>query len=257
MNKVIFFSLLICGNCLSAQPPAANDVTVPLHLMQPKYAVPYGKPDIQQVKSLLDRVYNYLDSVTPAQFVERRGGRVIADMGSIDSNTILKPGDYRLTSYEWGVTYSGMLRVGEVTGDTKYTNYTTSRLNFLAGAIPYFRTLYQKNPRSRNALRQPIDPRALDDAGAICAAFIKTLRATNNPILRPVIDNFINYILTKEFRLTDGTLARNRPLKNTLWLDDLYMSVPAIAQMGKLTGDRKYYDECCETGTPILKTHVQ
>jgi len=30
---------------------------------------------------------------------------------------------------------------------------------------------------------------------------------------------------------------------NTLWLDDLYMSVPAIVQMGKLTGDTKYYDE--------------
>jgi rhamnogalacturonyl hydrolase YesR len=43
--------------------------------------------------------------------------------------------------------------------------------------------------------------------------------------------------------LKDGTLARNRPQKNTLWLDDLYMSVPALVQMGKLTGDKKYYDD--------------
>jgi rhamnogalacturonyl hydrolase YesR len=72
---------------------------------------------------------------------------------------------------------------------------------------------------------------------------IKTLRAGGNASLRPLIDNFMNFISTKEFRLKDGTLARNRPQKNTLWLDDLYMSVPALVQMGKLTGDKKYYDD--------------
>jgi len=92
-------------------------------------------------------------------------------------------------------------------------------------------------------LRTVIQPHALDDAGAICAATIKTLQNGGQANLRPVIDNFINYISTKEFRFADGTLARNRPLKNTLWLDDLFMSVPALAQMGKLTGDVKYYDD--------------
>ena len=43
----------------------------------------------------------------------------------------------------------------------------------------------------------------------------------------------------------DGTLARNRPQPNTIWLDDLFMGVPAIAQMGKLTGETKYFDEAC------------
>jgi rhamnogalacturonyl hydrolase YesR len=53
----------------------------------------------------------------------------------------------------------------------------------------------------------------------------------------------MNYISTIEYRLADGTMARNRPQKNTLWLDDLFMSVPALAQMGKLTGDKKYFDD--------------
>jgi len=38
-------------------------------------------------------------------------------------------------------------------------------------------------------------------------------------------------------------LARNRPQDNTLWLDDLFMSVPALAQMGDLTGEIKYFDD--------------
>jgi unsaturated rhamnogalacturonyl hydrolase len=86
----------------------------------------------------------------------------------------------------------------------------------------------------------------LDDAGAVCAAMIKTLRLggnANKATLRPLIDSYMDYISNKEFRLPDGTLARNRPQKNTIWLDDLYMSVPALAQMGKLTGDKKYYDD--------------
>ncbi|MCE1199407.1 MAG: glycoside hydrolase family 88 protein, partial [Marinilabiliales bacterium] len=47
----------------------------------------------------------------------------------------------------------------------------------------------------------------------------------------------------KEFRLPDGTLARNRPQPNSLWLDDLFMGIPALAQMGRHSGDRKYFDD--------------
>jgi unsaturated rhamnogalacturonyl hydrolase len=32
-------------------------------------------------------------------------------------------------------------------------------------------------------------------------------------------------------------------MPDSVWLDDLYMSVPALARMGSLTGDRKYYDD--------------
>ncbi len=56
----------------------------------------------------------------------------------------------------------------------------------------------------------------------------------------------MQYVSTKQFRLKDGTLARNRPLPNSLWLDDLYMSVPCLAQAGKLTGDRRYYDDAAK-----------
>jgi rhamnogalacturonyl hydrolase YesR len=72
---------------------------------------------------------------------------------------------------------------------------------------------------------------------------IKASRAGVAANLRPMIDNFVGFISTKEFRLADGTLARNRPQPNTLWLDDLYMGVPALAQMGKLTGERRYTDD--------------
>jgi len=46
--------------------------------------------------------------------------------------------------------------------------------------------------------------------------------------------------------LPDGTLGRPRPQPVSLWVDDFYMSIPFLAQMGKLTGDDRYYDDAAK-----------
>jgi rhamnogalacturonyl hydrolase YesR len=193
---------------------------------------------------VLDRVYNYLDKTTPVALIDKESGTVVTDLKKVKDGDIFKPGDFRLISYEWGVTYSGMLLAGETTGDKKYTEYSTKRIGFIADVVSNYKTYLKLNAKAVTPVRSVLEPHALDDAGAMCAAMIKTVRSGQvKANLRPMIDNYINYILTKEFRLTDGTLARNRPQPNTLWLDDLYMSLPALAEMGKLTGDIKYFDE--------------
>jgi unsaturated rhamnogalacturonyl hydrolase len=230
---------------LVAQQPVTpkNDSNTPLHALQPDYQIPYGPITTDNVKTVIDRVYNYLDAVTPPVIVDSKTNAVITDYKTPVQSAILKQGDFRLTSYEWGVTYGAMLLAGQLSGDKRYAAYTTSRLKFLSDATDYFKRFSKAYPQTKNPLHQVIEPRALDDAGSICAAMIKAERAGLTPTLRPLIDNYMDYIMNKELRLKDGTLARNRPLPNTLWLDDLYMSVPAIVQMGKLTGDKKYYDE--------------
>ena len=243
VKQIVLFSISICVCSTSFAQAKANDVTTPLHLLQPDYKIPYGAPPVDSVKKVLRRVFNYLDAVTPAQFVNKRTQEPVNNLATVDTNTILKAADFRLTSYEWGVTYAGMLLAGETTGDTAYTHYTKERIHFIADALPAFQALYQKYPKASNPLRQPVAPHALDDCGAVCAAAIKTMRLGADTKLRTLIDGYISYITTKEFRFSDGTLARNRPQKNTLWLDDMFMGVPAIAQMGKLTGDNKYYDD--------------
>lgn len=224
-------------------PAKTNDTNTPLHALQPDYKVPYGKTSSEDVKKVLDHVFNYIDAVTPTGLINSSTGEAIQDFKNPNKDAIIKPGDYRLMSYEWGVTYGAMLLTGETTGDKRYTDYVSSRFKFLAEITPYFQAFGKAFPNQKNPLKQVVDPHALDDAGAVCAAMIKAERAGLKTNTRPLIDNYINYILNKEYRLADGTLARNRPLPNTLWLDDLFMGVPAIAQMGKLTGDRKYFDE--------------
>ena len=240
--------LLLCAvtpfTAFAQTAPKGNDVNTPLHLLQPDYPVPYGVPVKDSIMKVLNRIYNYLDAVTPVQLVNKKTNEAIADYSKVDSNAIFKPGDFRLMSYEWGVTYSGMLLIGEATGDQKFADYTNKRLKFIATIAPYLKNLFDKNPQAPNPMRGFINPHALDDGGALSAAMIKSLRnSSQNESLRPLINNFLQYISTKEYRLADGTLARNRPQPNSMWLDDLYMAVPALAQMGKLTGDPKYFDD--------------
>lgn len=227
--------------CAQAQQKA-TDATAPLHALKPDYPVPYTIATPGEVRSVLDRVFNYLDAVTPAVFISRRTGKIF-NGNEPDTNIVFQKADFRLTSYEWGVTYAGMLAAGEATGDKKFSAYTATRINFLASAAPAFSALYQKFPSAGNPMRQVIDPRALDDAGAMCAATIKLLQSTGASALRPMVNRYITFITKAQLRLADGTLARNRPQAHTLWLDDLYMSVPALAGMGKLTGDQKYFDD--------------
>lgn len=243
--------LCICGLLLPAMSSFAqyvnhkgNDVTTPLHLLKPAYVTPYGETKPATVKMALDRVYNYLDTTTPFQLIDKTTGKAISDLKKVNSNSIFKPGDYRLTSYEWGVTYTGMLEAAAATGDKKFSDYTITRINFLADVVAAYQNYLKTNRGAVTPVRSILDPHALDDAGSIAAAMIKAQRSGQiKSNLRPIIDNYLNYIMTKEFRLKDGTLGRNRPQPNTLWLDDLYMSLPAIVQMGALTGEEKYFDE--------------
>jgi rhamnogalacturonyl hydrolase YesR len=211
--------------------------------MKPDYVIPYGKPEVKSITEVLDRIYHYLDQTTPMVLVNKDTQAEITDYSKIDKNTIFKPGDFRLVSYEWGVTYAGMLLATETTGDPKYAFYSRNRLKFLADIRPWFVKLDEKQPEARHAFLRVLHPHALDDAGAMCAAMIKMQRQSADLNLQPLITTFIDYISTKEFRFADGTLARNRPLPNSLWLDDLFMSVPALAQMGKYSGESKYFDD--------------
>jgi rhamnogalacturonyl hydrolase YesR len=234
---------LTAGAALAQTPPPRTDATAPLHRMKPDYPVPYGGTTPEAATELLRRVHAFVESSTPLGWVDAGTSTPVPDLRAAQGAIAPAPGAFRLTSYEWGVTYSGMLRAGEATGDPRFAQYVTSRL----GAVDAWARYAQANPPADPAqlgnIRQVLKPAALDDSGAMSAAMIKATRAGVAKDLRPWIDNYLDWISSKELRLADGTLARNRPQPSTLWLDDLYMSVPALAQMGALTGDRKYFDD--------------
>ncbi|MFI1743310.1 glycoside hydrolase family 105 protein [Flavobacteriaceae bacterium MEBiC06508] len=247
-KNLIFLSVICFVSCTNSVKKEVveepqNDTNAPLHALQPDYPIPYGVRSVEDITKTLDRVYSFLETNTASKLVDNKTKEEITNLEDLSENTIFEEGVFRLTSYEWGVTYAGMLAVTDATGDKKYADYTNKRLQIFADIAPYYSKKLANNKDFASPIKKSLKPHALDDAGAICAAMIKAKRSGSQANLQPLIDNFINYISNKQFRLPDGTLARNRPQPNTLWLDDLFMSVPALAQMGKLTGDTKYFDD--------------
>ena len=240
MNKILIPLFLLLP--FTAEAQKVNDSNTPLHLLKPQYAHPYGIPTTTEVKQTIDRVLRYVDSETPAQLIDKKSGNLVSKSKDINKDTQLKQGGFRLTSYEWGVTYSAMLAAYEATADKAYQDYVSSRHLFLAEIAPYFQKIYQKDKTIDGNIRRVIDPHALDDAGAICTSMIKALLKNPSLPLRPLIDNYSDYVINKEYRLSDGTFARLRPQKNSVWLDDMFMGIPTLAYMGKLTGNKEYYD---------------
>jgi unsaturated rhamnogalacturonyl hydrolase len=219
------------------------------------YPTPYAPASIDEIRATLERVHAYLQVASPVEVLNADSGERVIDLKRLPAHVALGRTDLLIVSYEWGVTYSGMLLAAQATGDKRYTRYTDERVTAIATlaeqakktAPPSSAPASAWNTAHGVSLRSVIAPRALDDSGAMCAALIKAERAgLGERKLRPWIDNYVRYVSSKQQRLNDGTLARNRPLPNSLWLDDLYMSVPCLAQAGKLTGDRRYYDDAAK-----------
>ena len=117
------------------KPTLITDSNTPLHLLEPDYNIPYGIPEAGSIKNDLDRILAYLEEVTPITLIDRVSGNEIKDFDTIDRNTIISKGDFRLTSYEWGVTYAAMLSAADATGDNRYSDYVFDRFKFLADVI--------------------------------------------------------------------------------------------------------------------------
>lgn len=186
------------------------------------------------IKAVAERIYSYLDSCTPAALVDAEG-KDLTDYSKIDAGTSYKRGDFEIDCYEWGVTYSGMMALSDVTGDGKYASYAYDRFIFLGEVYPYVQKYWSKTGEQMR-LYSLHTPKWLDDCGAMCAAMIKaTLKNPSDAaVYRPLLDNWFDFVENKEYRLSDHILARNRPAHNSVWLDDMYMGITPIAYRGKL-----------------------
>ena len=97
-----------------------------------------------------------------------------------------------------------------VTGDQRYRTYVNTRLTGLARMAAHMRANYPTAtfvtyPSSVSggsySLRRVLFPQNLDDSGSMCAAMIKAHRA-GIANLRPWIDNYANWVSTRQFRLS-------------------------------------------------------
>ena len=244
---VLCVSLTLCGWAQqggSSVRPGRSDSS----FQQPSIAagIDYTVPTEAEIKADLDRILTYYVRSTSFEIIDTATGKPITDF----THPIKTAGPRQTTgefgdwTYSNGVALAGMIQVTQATGDKRFEDYTLKTFDFIFRNEPYFRAQAKEFGPQRTGFGRLMEMHELDDCGAIGAALVKAYAYKQDSQYRAAIDQVSTFITQKMLRMPDGTLARPRPqLPYSLWLDDAYMSIPFLAQMGKLTGERRYYDD--------------
>ncbi|MCG2583756.1 glycoside hydrolase family 105 protein [Massilia sp. TS11] len=220
------------------------------------YPIPYKLPQVAEITASLERIRAYLDSVTPTRVISKKSGQPITDLRTPVADAIIEPakGDFGIMVYEMGVVHAGLMKARQVTGQASFTAMTERHLHFFGQMYPYFQRQEQQFKLERNnSFSRFLDPRSLDDAGSMCAAMMRARLQQIGPDLAPIIATCQDWVANKQVRLPDGTLARNRPQAWSLWGDDFYMGIPALAETGRATGDKRYFDDAVKNALNLSR----
>ncbi len=244
--SLVLVIVFLLGDLHAQESNRPQEKPRPIDPGEGTYPVPYRRPAIADITSALDRVRNYMESVTPTSVTSKTTGQTITQFSTPVADAIVTPNEanFNLFAYEMGVVHAGMLHAAEVTGDARFNAFSARHFQFFADRLPYFRAQENMFHLERaNSFHAPLDPRSLDDSGSMCAAYIRARLAKVGPDLQALINTCSHYVAKMQYRLADGTLARQRPQASSLWADDLYMGVPALGEMGRLTGDNAWFDD--------------
>jgi len=146
--------------------------------------------------------------------------------------------------YSNGVLDMAMITLGQYLKEDKYIEYAKNHVAFGFDNYEYFKNTFRNDRKHWYwPFGQLWNMKELDDCGAMGAAVIDVYQLTNKKAYKEYAEKAAKHILNEQDRLADGTLCRKFPRKMTVWADDVYMSSSFLIQMGRLTGEIKYYDD--------------
>jgi rhamnogalacturonyl hydrolase YesR len=245
--RSIFLGIAICllfGGCQTVPGGGKPVVAATQPALVAQYPIPYGPPTVEGVTDILDRVRVSLDTRMVMRVTDPVSGEALRYPAAHELPTLSGEQSFGLTGYPAGVIYAAMLSAADATGEKAFADFDARRFQYFADTVPKFTGT--DLPLKKNPFHDWVKPDSLDSCGAMGAAFVKARRAGVGPDLKILIDRFADFVSHGEYRLDDGTLARHRPFRSCLWLDDMYMSIPILSQMGALTGDQRYYDDAAK-----------
>jgi unsaturated rhamnogalacturonyl hydrolase len=162
-------------------------------------------------------------------------------------------------TYQYGVTLYGLLRASEALQDKSIAAYVARHNEVAARYFHYLRTVEKNHGAThKDAVEMAIkmSPLArfirldrLDFCGAMGHALLESVLkhgVTPTPEEREIIAYIGDYISTKQGRIPgEGILYRPED-RDTLWIDDLYMSTPFLVRWAKHTGKSEPLDDAAK-----------
>lgn len=154
---------------------------------------------------------------------------------------------YGKWNYPLGVTLYGVLHAGRAVGSDEAQRYVARHLQFCCDTFRYAHWDREQYGGATNVHHLLTSLDSLDDCGSAGSALLEAAKFFELRGFRAIADVVADYISNKQVRLPDGTFFRKNLMhsfhEDTLWADDLYMSVPFLCRYYQLTGDRRYIDD--------------
>ena len=193
-------------------------------------------------EEIVRRVADNIIQSTTFKFVNTKTGEKFESTKGKDTTVNVRAeSKFNRWQYVNGVLTVGMIELSEVLKDPKYSDYSRKNFDFIFNNLDYFKKQFDAGTQQIE-YRPVFRIGSLDDCGSMSAGLLDVYAFDKRKEYLDYLNRVGDYIINKQVKFPDGTLARNSPRKMTLWADDLYMSVPYLARMGKLTGDNKYFD---------------
>jgi len=198
-------------------------------------------PATESSEQIIRRVADHVLGTTSFTVINRATGeRWPSTQGLPYSQAVAVESPYNQWEYWNGVLNLSLVRVGQGLNEPRYVDYARKNTAFVFSNLAYFQRQYEEKV-AKSSLTEFFRMNKLDDCGAMAAGLADVSLVEPKAEYRAYLDRAATYILTQQVRLPDGTLVRSEPHQMTLWADDLYMSVPFLARMGRLTGDDRYF----------------
>lgn len=150
-------------------------------------------------------------------------------------------------NYPLGVTLYGLLHTAILLGAEDLKQYISDHVQLCIDTFDY--ALWDKEQYGGatgiHNLLTSID--SLDDCGSFASMMLEVHKQLGLRDVKKVADYVGDYIFNHQSRLEDGAFFRKEMMHHfhnqTMWADDLYMSVPFLTRYYKFTGDQKYADD--------------
>jgi len=161
----------------------------------------------------------------------------------IPENAVFNKEPYADWHYGIGTVLLSFQDLSKITGDEKFRDFISDYYDFALRNYDYFKFQHDSMIAIRGSFHRLARLSMLDDCGAPATALLQQQIESHEPEYDFLISSLSSFIAHDQYRLADGTFCRPEPLPSTIWADDLFMSVPFMLRMGKLTSDSIWYND--------------
>ncbi|WP_340870457.1 glycoside hydrolase family 88/105 protein [Paenibacillus sp. PL2-23] len=151
-------------------------------------------------------------------------------------------------SYPIGVTLYGLLQTARMLNRPDIGRYVFDHIGTCTRMYAY--SLWEKLQYGYPAINNQLaELDMLDDCGSLASTMLEAYEDCSEPSFLWVAERVADFMMSEHERKEDGVFYRSSPgyfMENTLWGDDLYMSVPFLIRYARLSDCSEYLNEAAK-----------